>query len=451
MTSEVAAAPARTGWAARLGGERQERALDAARLIASRVTRPDAVAASVRLAREQTHYPMSVHWNPATLAQGDAGQALLADQLDRVWPGAGWAEVAQEHLGRAAAFHRRAAGRRVGLISGAAGLAWAIRRVGAERHQALVAELDGATAQAALAEAARIRGRSGLTVSSYDLISGLSGVLLAMLPTEDQPRPSPALRFLVRALCELVLSPGDLPAWHTPVDLLYDDDLRRQYPHGYLNVGLAHGAPGILAALSLAQLSGHRAERLEPAIRTLAEWLRRHTGGAADHPVWPTAVRLAAGDRTLQVVDACEQSRDAWCYGTPGVARAMYLAGTALDEAGWRAAASAAMAGVYARPVPDRAIDSATFCHGVAGLLQITLRFAQDTGEPGYDDAATALTEQILSAVDPRRPMGVANTEPGDNLVDQPGLLDGATGVCLVLLAAATDVDPGWDRIFGLA
>ena len=30
--------------------------------------------------------------------------------------------------------------------------------------------------------------------------------------------------------------------------------------------------------------------------------------------------------------------------------------------------------------------------------------------------------------------MAIANLEPGDNPVDQPGLLDGATGVCLVLL-----------------
>ena len=53
--------------------------------------------------------------------------------------------------------------------------------------------------------------------------------------------------------------------------------------------------------------------------------------------------------------------------------------------------------------------------------------------------------------VDPERPMGIANVEAGDNLVDSPGLLDGAAGVSLVLASAATGVEPTWDRILGLA
>jgi hypothetical protein len=35
--------------------------------------------------------------------------------------------------------------------------------------------------------------------------------------------------------------------------------------------------------------------------------------------------------------------------------------------------------------------------------------------------------------------------------VDQPGLLDGAPGVILALLAASTDVEPIWDRLFLLS
>jgi hypothetical protein len=35
--------------------------------------------------------------------------------------------------------------------------------------------------------------------------------------------------------------------------------------------------------------------------------------------------------------------------------------------------------------------------------------------------------------------------------VDRPGVLDGAAGVAMVLLAAAVDVEPDWDRLFLLA
>jgi hypothetical protein len=38
-----------------------------------------------------------------------------------------------------------------------------------------------------------------------------------------------------------------------------------------------------------------------------------------------------------------------------------------------------------------------------------------------------------------------------NNETDQPGLLDGAAGVALVLLAQATGVEPSWDRLFLLS
>jgi hypothetical protein len=108
------------------------------------------------------------------------------------------------------------------------------------------------------------------------------------------------------------------------------------------------------------------------------------------------------------------------------------------------------MEGVYRRPIADRWIDSPTFCHGVAGLLQITLRFAHDTGLPMFTAAACALTEQLLDLYEPDSLLGYRSLEPPGS-VDRPGLLDGAPGVALALLAAATPVEPSWDRLFLLS
>jgi hypothetical protein len=96
-------------------------------------------------------------------------------------------------------------------------------------------------------------------------------------------------------------------------------------------------------------------------------------------------------------------------------------------------------------------IDSPTFCHGVAGLLAIVLRFARETNAPVFLDASRALAGQVLGAFDPGSRLGFRNIEFGDNHTDQPGLLDGAAGVALVLLSAATGVEPSWDRAFLLA
>ena len=98
-----------------------------------------------------------------------------------------------------------------------------------------------------------------------------------------------------------------------------------------------------------------------------------------------------------------------------------------------------------------RQIDSPTFCHGVAGLLQITLRFRTTPGSR-FRQAADELTDQLLEGYEPRRRCSASATSSrAANRVDHLGLLDGAPGVALVLLAAASRVEPTWDRLFLLA
>ncbi len=171
---------------------------------------------------------------------------------------------------------------------------------------------------------------------------------------------------------------------------------------------------------------------------------------------WPTAVHLEAADPAAG--GALRQgepgaapggpSRTAWCYGSPGVARALWLAGRALDRRDLCETAGAAMEAVFRRPLAVRRIDSPTCCHGVAGLLAISLRFATETGSPLFVEESGKLVDQLLGSFQPDAPLGFRNIEWRNNQTDQPGFLDGAAGVAIVLLAAATGVDPVWDRVF---
>ena len=53
--------------------------------------------------------------------------------------------------------------------------------------------------------------------------------------------------------------------------------------------------------------------------------------------------------------------------------------------------AVSAMKDVFRRPVASRRIDSPTFCHGVAGLMAIAMRFANDTGLPEFVEESRTL------------------------------------------------------------
>jgi hypothetical protein len=198
--------------------------------------------------------------------------------------------------------------------------------------------------------------------------------------------------------------------------------------------------------MALAYAAGAHVRGLRDAIVSIAAWLGDNRCDDVWGMNWPTMVALTGGEAAAE-----QPGRAAWCYGSPGVARALWLAGRAIEDEQLMTLSSEAMQAVYRRPLHKRQIDSPTFCHGVAGLLQITLRFAHDTGEAVFSTAAVDLTDQLLAAYDPKSLLGFCSLEPGGNSVDQPGLLDGAPGVVLVLLAAATDVEPSWDRLFLLA
>ena len=203
--------------------------------------------------------------------------------------------------------------------------------------------------------------------------------------------------------------------------------------------------------MSIAVSNGIRVEGLEEAVDVLAEWLVAYHVEDAWGVNWPYAVSLTAVGLPEPADVARSGSRAAWCYGAPGVARALSLAGAARGRLEWRELAVEAMAAVYRRPFADRQINSPTLCHGVAGLLQATLRFANETRLPMFTDAASDLVEWLLSAYEPDSVMGYRNWEPGGTRVDQPGLLEGSAGVLLSLLAAATEIAPSWDRAFLLA
>jgi lantibiotic biosynthesis protein len=461
--SEAGSSRERT-WKPVLAGDLAAAAVRAARDVSLRLKAPERVEVAAAAARAQTAFPRATCWIPYTASQGYAGLAVLWGYLDSCFSDEGWDVSGREHLELAARGAEAAQDPHVGLFSGLSGLAfgaWQLARQGA-RYRRLLARLDDVICAraTALAEDPRTR-HGGVTVEIFDVISGLSGVGAYLLCRRDQPGPATALFRVIQALVDLTADEGGVPRWHTPAHLLWDEEMRALYPNGNLNCGLAHGIPGPLALLSLALRAGSAVPGLADAIARTADWLAANRCDDAWGINWPTAVPLQAVVRSDGGVSTSEPggggtaregpSRAAWCYGSPGIARALWLAGEALDREDYRALAVAAMQGVFRRPVASRRIDSPTFCHGVAGLLAIALRFAHDTGRPEFLEESRTLVRQLLGSYRPESLLGFRNLEVADRETDQPGLLDGAPGVALVLLAAATPVEPTWDRLFLLS
>jgi hypothetical protein len=426
--------------------------------VAGRLHQPEHVEAAVLEAKLQSEKGVP-QWGAHSLAQGYAGLALLFEQLDRCYPNDGWGTTAHQYLEIAAHGVATSAPLTSSLFAGLGGVAfsaWYLSRQGT-RYQRLLATLDRSLISIVKRILADLHGRwNGVGSEAFDVISGLSGAGVYLLARGESAEAQEVLVDLVGVLIELSEESDGLPNWHTPAYLSSPQDfMLKLFPSGYLNCGLAHGIPGPLAILSLARMAEVSCKGIDEAMERLAGWLANHRLDDEWGINWPAGVGLLAeggGADRIAATHASPTAQAGWCYGSPGVARSLYLAGIALQKPAYCDLAIRSIEDVLRRPLEARKIRSPTFCHGVAGLLQIVMRFANDTASPSIRAGSTALTTQLLKLYEPQSLLGFRSLGPDGNLVDQPGLLDGAPGVALVLLAAAAgDVEPGWDRMFLLS
>ncbi|MEV7420274.1 lanthionine synthetase LanC family protein [Streptomyces sp. NPDC089919] len=368
--------PAEPPWSPLLTGAAARAALDA---VAALTGRPRPAPRRVR----------------PDLAAGGPGLALVFHQWGLVHPGAGWAEPARGYLAASAAGDRRLSGGgppSPGLFGGLAGLAFAAwladpgGHLLAEAHERVVRRTADRVRE--LADPSPRSPDLRVSGPAVDLVTGLTGSGAYLLCRAEDPGARSVLEALLRAL---VLW-AELP------------------PTGGLDRGMAHGAGGPLALLALAARAGVTVPGQRPATARLAERILAPDAPGPDRPGPPPS----------------------WCRGGPGTARALWLAGVALDDPGLREQAVRLLKGALHQPTPGhRPADAPGLCHGRAGLLQITLRFARDTGDPQLAHEAVRLAA----------PLAAGGPHPGG-----AGFLDGAAGTALALLAAATADRPVWDR-----
>lgn len=424
--------------------------LQIARNIAQRLCDDTTLSTAVQVMPQQTSHSIGRSWEPPAIAEGDAGIVILCAQLDTCFPNEGWDRVAHAHLTRAVQAAQESSTIQAGLFTGLSGLAfatWLLSHNESRYRKALQAIEESLFPLATSMAEQALEYTHGVPGELCDVYYGLSGIGAYLLCRCADSHASVVLHNILKSLIHLTQVADGLPYWHTPQFAMRDQWLT-MFPGGYINCGLAHGIPGMLAVLALAHRQGMCVDGLEEGMQRAADWIIAQQIEDDWGINWPTALPIKSDEWASA---ATAPARSGWCYGSPGIAQALWLVGDALDCAAYRDLAVEAMCAVYRRPLEARRLDSPTFCHGLASLLQITLRFAWNTQLPFFQEAATTVLEQILALYDPGSLLGFRCKEVWGTLVDAPGLVDGAAGVALALLAASTPQEPHWDRLFVLS
>jgi len=371
-----------------------------------------------------------------SLAGGRAGLAVLFAYLGQARSGHGDAETAVRFLNNAieavAAFPMSSS-----LYGGFTGVAWAVAHL--QERLLLPPEEDPNEAIDELLMDSL--GRSPWS-GEYDLISGLVGLGVYALERLARPAARACLERVIARLGEIAEESAEGITWFTPPEQLPDWQ-RERCPEGYYNLGLAHGVPGVIALLGEACAAGVARAEAQPLLEGAVKWLLHQKlpeGAGSSFSSW-------AGPGVER-----DASRLAWCYGDVGIAAALLFAARCIEEPTWEREAVQVARAAAERPPEQSGIVDAGLCHGAAGLGHLFNRMFQATGEPVLGEAARFWLERTLAMRQPGE--GVAGylawapLEPGDvKWAADPGLLTGAAGVALALLAATTSVEPAWDRM----
>ncbi|MFE0654581.1 lanthionine synthetase C family protein [Streptomyces sp. NPDC059534] len=271
-------------------------------------------------------------------------------------------------------------------------------------------------------------------MAEYDLISGLTGLGAYLLQRRHDTALEAVLHYLVRLLTEpLTLAGHQVPGWWTcdgPRGVPDDNTFRT----GHANYGIAHGMPGPLALLALSSRAGINVTGQDRAIDTaidfLTTWAQPTAGGTIG---WPELLPLH--DFLRGPVSGAAPGRPSWCYGAPGIARALQLAGLARRNKSVRQFAEHAVLGAITDARQLSELEDITLCHGWAGLLLTCDRIASDAQSPALARALPALRERLHThLVRHEIPKGA-------------GLLTGSAGVLLTLhtLSTPRPADVGWE------
>ncbi|GAA2731482.1 lanthionine synthetase C family protein [Actinocorallia aurantiaca] len=365
-----------------------------------------------------------------SLADGAAGRALL--HVERALQDGEWSEA--QTVIRQAVADPVDSGPNAGLYYGAPAVAFVLTAASADGRpryldasRTLEKHVKAVTERRLTQAIMTVRTGRPTVFADYDLFKGLTGLgALLLVRTPGSEVFGGILTYLTRLTRPRTLDGLQVPGWW--VD--HHPDTALPTPGGHANLGMAHGAAGILALLALAARAGHTVNGQREAIESLTDFFDRWRQDSADGPWWPQW--LTRDDlRTGLLTSHTRSGRPSWCYGAIGIARALQLAAEATGQESNRKTAETALAANLADRHLDR-LDTPGLCHGLAGVYQTAYRAARDARHPSIAERLPALAARLA-----------ALPEGGSD-----GMLTGAAGIALVTETARHNAPPvsDWDR-----
>ncbi|MCK4569958.1 MAG: lanthionine synthetase C family protein [Bacteroidales bacterium] len=270
----------------------------------------------------------------------------------------------------------------------------------------------------------------------YDYLHGALGTALYFL---RQPKNEKYRAHLATLVVELEKTVENEPDGGLKWLSVLDSETQKT---GY-NLSLSHGLASIIIVLSKIMKEGILNETCERLIRGSFRYLEKQK-------LDPGKYRSSFPSWAKESSDDMHSSRLAWCYGDLGIGLAYLEAAALFPGTSYRLDGLDILGKTALRKDPgENNVVDAGICHGASGLALFYNILSQKTKQNVFEDAALHWMDVCLNMAIHKDGLagykswylpaygGWKNTE---------GLLEGITGIGLVLLLFISNREPGWAR-----
>lgn len=275
-----------------------------------------------------------------------------------------------------------------------------------------------------------------LSRGEYDYLLGGLGPSIFLLERAGTGHLDLYLEQVVNLLHTLAVSTRDRDfLW---LQIIHDGPNR-------INLGIAHGIPGLLVILSKCYRLGVQKDKCLELINGGLSFLSnsRFPDGKCSFPF-----SISIEDGTFQ-----GETPLRWCYGDMGVAMALLTVGDNLDNRDLqKEAIELGLKCTQRLKAEIPLLADAHFCHGSAGIGHMLGRLFQHSGLNAFKEGALICMEDTLKKALYVEDYITFIADKGDfgNLAID-GLMEGSIGIALSLLAFIDNHEPSWDRCFLLS
>ena len=274
-------------------------------------------------------------------------------------------------------------------------------------------------------------------VNYFDFLHGGLGACIYFLDRLPNKKAELYLIQTVKLLNEKANRTSDGAWWENTYIKLNDDSTSIE-----CNCGLSHGMPSIIWFLSKCYTCNIEREKCLDLLNDSVNWLIKKKSINNNYKsIYPIAI-----GNGLPLLG----TRLAWCYGDLGIATTIWQAGIALNNNDWKQEAIDIMLhSAKRRDLKENGVLDAGICHGTAGIAHIFNRFYKETGLKEFDEARWYWINETLNMATHKDGLaGYKAWQAEKGWQNEYGLLEGVSGIGLVLLGFLTDdvEDLSWDR-----